>query len=197
MSDFWNKKFSTKHYLYGTNPNGFIKEFIDNNSPRSILFPAEGEGRNAVYAARKGWKVTAFDTSTVAKEKALNLANVNNVSIDYLLTDIDNFNPEEKFDVIAISYFHLYENARKEFHKKLVSHLRPSGYVILECYSKEHSNTSGPDDIDMRYDLDELITDFHDFEIEYSACKEVIQNEGVHHQGKSNIIQIIAKKLVD
>lgn len=64
MNDFWNERFAAKEYVYGTDPNSFYKEQLLLLETGSVLFPAEGEGRNAVYAAKLGWDVTAFDSST-------------------------------------------------------------------------------------------------------------------------------------
>lgn len=74
MKDFWDKRYSETEYAYGVQPNTYIKQNIDKLSPGTILFPAEGEGGNAVYAAKEGWQVTAFDNSEVAKTKDLKLA---------------------------------------------------------------------------------------------------------------------------
>ena len=72
MQDFWNKRYKQKEYAYGEQPNRFFKEQIQNLSPGKALFPAEGEGRNAVYAAQLGWEVEAFDISEEGKNKANN-----------------------------------------------------------------------------------------------------------------------------
>ena len=63
MKEFWDSRYREKEYAYGIEPNEFFKEFIDNNNPGKILLPGEGEGRNAVYSASKGWQVDAFDYS--------------------------------------------------------------------------------------------------------------------------------------
>ena len=61
-----------EEYAYGITPNVFFKETIENYDLKGeILLPAEGEGRNAVYAAKNGLKVTAFDISREGKNKAL------------------------------------------------------------------------------------------------------------------------------
>jgi len=60
-------------------PNHFFKEELDNVKPGNILLPAEGEGRNAVYAAKLGWNVLAFDDSASGKKKAKKLAEENNI----------------------------------------------------------------------------------------------------------------------
>ena len=61
MKEFWNERYSQEAYAYGTEPNAFFKSRIDQLSPGKLLLPAEGEGRNAVYAATKGFEVSAYD----------------------------------------------------------------------------------------------------------------------------------------
>lgn len=61
MEAFWNNRYKEKEFAYGIAPNQFFKESINKLKIKgTILLPAEGEGRNAVYAAKKGLKVTAF-----------------------------------------------------------------------------------------------------------------------------------------
>ena len=74
MKEMWNQRYAEHELVYGEAPNTFLKAFIDREEPGSILLPAEGEGRNAVYAASMGWEVFAMDFSTVAQEKALRRA---------------------------------------------------------------------------------------------------------------------------
>jgi hypothetical protein len=58
LSDFWNQRYSDEDFADSTEPNLFFKEHIERLTPGKILIPAEGEGRNAVDAARLGWDVT-------------------------------------------------------------------------------------------------------------------------------------------
>lgn len=74
MKNFWDDRYSAKDYIYGTQPNQFFKEQIDKLKAGKIMMLGEGEGRNAVYAAMRGWQVDAIDSSPVAREKAVNLA---------------------------------------------------------------------------------------------------------------------------
>ncbi len=83
MKDFWNERYAAREYVYGKKPNQYFKKNIDGLTPVKILLPCKGEGRNAVYAAQKGWDVEAIDFSVEGKKKALSLALKNNVSINY------------------------------------------------------------------------------------------------------------------
>jgi len=99
MTDFWNERFGAEEYAYGTAPNQYYKEQLDKLLPGKILFPAEGEGRNAVFAAKLGWQVTAFDPSIEGKRKAEKLATENSVSIDYRIDNYENVSfPANHFD---------------------------------------------------------------------------------------------------
>lgn len=61
MKEFWNRRYREKEFAYGIEPNEFLKEQLAQLPPGRILFPGEGEGRNAVYAAQLGWQVNSFD----------------------------------------------------------------------------------------------------------------------------------------
>src|SRR6478735_10933655 len=92
----WNERYNKTGFAYGELPNIFLKEQLEKLKAGKILFPAEGEGRNAVFAAKLGWNVSAFDISVEGKNKALQLAETNNVTIDYRLGELQalNFYPE-------------------------------------------------------------------------------------------------------
>ena len=94
--DFWNSRYSEKEFAYGTDPNEFFKEQIDKIIPGRAIFLGEGEGRNAVYAAKLGWQVDAVDFSSSAKDKALKLAKENNVKINYVVSDLNDYDFKRK-----------------------------------------------------------------------------------------------------
>src|SRR5687768_5721230 len=77
----WNERYSKHEFAYGEQPNNYLKEQLEKLDVGTILFPAEGEGRNAVFAAKLGWTVSAFDISVEGKNKALRLAKTNKVKI--------------------------------------------------------------------------------------------------------------------
>jgi ubiquinone/menaquinone biosynthesis C-methylase UbiE len=90
MNDFWNERYASKDYVYGKEPNQYFKEQLKKLPPGKILLPAEGEGRQAIFAAKNEWNVTAFDLSTKGKDKADKLAKVNNVNINYIIASFQN-----------------------------------------------------------------------------------------------------------
>ncbi|MEQ1588316.1 MAG: class I SAM-dependent methyltransferase [Cyclobacteriaceae bacterium] len=198
----WNDRYSKEEFAYGINPNNFLKEQVEKVMAGTILFPAEGEGRNAVFAARLGWEVSAFDISVEGKKKALQLAEANNVTIDYQVGELQslNYNPEQ-FDVIALIYAHFPAASKSVYHKTLDRYLRRGGLVIFEAFSKRHleyiaknEKVGGPKDEAMLFSMDELKTDFANYEIIELVEKEIELSEGLFHNGKGSVIRFVGRK---
>ncbi len=202
MKDFWNERYNQTEYLYGEEPNNFFKESIDKLTPGRILLPAEGEGRNAVYAASRGWQVEAFDQSAQGQVKATQLADKAGVSISYTLSE--GIHPDyslESFDVIAFIYTHTAPDIRTTFHSDLLPYLKSGGKVILEGFSKGHyqhqqsnPHAGGPREKDMLYSLEEIPLLLPNLGIILLSEVEIILSEGVAHKGEASVIRYIGKK---
>ena len=137
--DRWNDRYSADEFAYGEQPNNYLREQLMQLDTGTILFPAEGEGRNAVFAAKLGWKVSAFDISIEGKNKALQLAENNNVSIDYQVGELQELDYKaEQFDAIALIYAHFPSAIKSTYHKILSNYLRNGGLLIFEAFSKKH-----------------------------------------------------------
>ena len=202
MKDFWNERYNTEEFIYGENPNEFLKEKTQDILPGKILFPCEGEGRNAVFAAQLGWEVSAFDLSESGKEKAALLAQKNNVQVKYIVSDIDNISyPEQSFNSLALIYAHFHADLRKQYHQKLASYLKKGGILIIEAFSKQHTenqkrnpSVGGPKNSEMLYEIDDLVGDFEGFDIVEVYETTIELNEGNYHKGKASVIRILAVK---
>ncbi|WP_316847637.1 class I SAM-dependent methyltransferase [Pedobacter psychrodurus] len=200
--DRWNDRYSTDEFAYGEEPNHYLKEQLIKLDTGSILFPAEGEGRNAVFAAKLGWQVSAFDISKEGKNKALQLASNNKVSIDYQVGALETLEySAEQFDAIALIYAHFPASIKSSYHKTLSKYLRKGGLVIFEAFSKKHldylaknEKVGGPKEIDMLFSTDELKSDFPDFEIITLEEKEIELNEGLFHNGQGSVIRFVGQK---
>jgi len=195
--EFWNERYSSIEFVYGTEPNIFFKDELDKLKTGNILMLGEGEGRNAVYAAVKGWEVDAVDFSTIAKDKALKLADKNSVNIHYELDDLSKYKPKSNYyDTAAIIFLHLNPTIRSEVHSRVVDSLKPGGTLILEVYEKEQlgKDSGGPQNINMLYSKKELEADFADMNIIELQKRIVILNESQHHSGEAAVLRLIAVK---
>lgn len=202
-TDRWNERYSKEEFAYGEQPNDFLKEQLAKLSVGSILFPAEGEGRNAVFAAKMGWNVSAFDISIEGKNKALRLAEANQVSIDYQVRELQNLDFEPlQFDTIALIYAHFPANIKSSIHQTLDKYLRRGGIIIFEAFSKNHleyiaknEKVGGPKELAMLFSKEELQADFKNYEIIELTEKVIELNEGIFHNGQGSVIRFIGRKI--
>ncbi len=193
----WNNRYKVEEYVYGREPNNFFKSEIIQLDPGELLLPAEGEGRNAVFAASLGWKTTAFDFSKNGKAKALKLAYENKVSIHYDLASFDEINyGSEQFDCVGLVFVHIPLNKREEFFYKLISYLKPGGTIIFEAFSKEQlvNRTGGPSDEKLLYSKSELENIFKSLNSYDISMVDTNLNEGLLHNGKSSLIRMTGTK---
>lgn len=203
MKKFWDERYNTSTYAYGENPNVFFKQELLKYKPGKLLMPAEGEGRNAVFAAKNGWQVEAFDMSDIAKEKALQLAAKNNCFVSYVVGDLGGLTyPVEHFDAIGLIYAHFTAGQRNLFHKKLTGFLKKGGLVILEAFSKNHPayqsmdpSVGGPGNIDSLLSLEDIRTDFEGFESLVLEELIIELTEGSCHVGTGSVVRFVGRKL--
>lgn len=198
MKNFWDTRYDRETYSYGIDPNDFLVHHLDYLKPKGkILCLSEGEGRNAIYLAKKGFLVEAVDFSVQAQKKAMSLAKENNVNITYHVADLNDFElGENEWDAVISISAHLDSRLRNRLHTKIRKGLKQDGIFLLEGYNKDQINndTGGPKDVDMLFSLEELHHDFNGFNILHS--KDLIRDvtEGDCHGGLAAVSQFIAKK---
>ena len=200
----WNERYQQEAFAYGTQPNRFLEEQLLPIPPGAILLPAEGEGRNAVFAAKLGWDVSAFDISEEGRKKAEKLAVKNEVELDYSVGGLDqqNYKPAQ-FDVVALIYAHFPAAIKSTYHRELATYVKPGGYLIFEAFSKAHLSyvtadpaVGGPKDIESLFSLEEIQTDFRDFDFQLLNEVVIDLSEGLYHNGKGAVIRFVAQKLL-
>ncbi len=193
---FWNDKFGKVDYLYGLDPNAFIKSKLElMNNKKEVLCLGEGEGRNAIFLAKEGFEVTAIDASDIGLDKLKYRANDECLNVHCINMDLNNWNDEKKYDVIIATYLHMFEEDRNSLFNKIENNLNKGGYFIAEFFSKEQLNykSGGPKALDLLYDLS-------DFENVFTSCKKDITKEIVHldegigHQGEASVIRVVVNK---
>lgn len=198
----WDDRYSSEEFAYGKEPNNYFKEQLEKLNPGAVLFPAEGEGRNAVFAAKLGWKTSAFDISEEGKNKALKLAEKNNVSIDYQVGELETLDfHTAQFDAIVLIYAHFPAEIKSKIHKQLDKLLRKDGIIIFEAFSKKHleylainNKVGGPKDIESLFSIEEIKADFPNYEIIELEEKEIELSEGLFHNGTGSVIRFIGRR---
>ncbi len=197
MKEFWNERFASPEYVYGIAPNAFFKEQLDRLPPGKILMPADGEGRNGVYAATRGWEVVARDISEEGKKKAEKLAATNKVTLEYQIGDFEEMLLQPGyFDCVGLIFAHFQVGKRALFHKKIVEALKPGGFVILEGFHKTQlgNPSGGPKELGLLFSEEELKSDFSGLSELQIIRQELILHEGAFHEGVASVIRLTGRK---
>lgn len=197
--NFWDQTFSAAGYKYGTAPNAFLVWQAPRLPPQSeVLVPGDGEGRNGVWLAQQGHRVTAMDSSSVGLQKAQTLAAERGVALHTVLGDLADWAPAPaSFDAVVLTFVHLPPAMRADAHRRLAAALRPGGLLLLEAFHPlqlQHSS-GGPKDAAMLYSPELLRADFGDTLDELLAWQgEVTLEEGPGHQGRAHVTRWIGRK---
>ncbi|MFY8004787.1 MAG: class I SAM-dependent methyltransferase [Chitinophagaceae bacterium] len=197
-SAFWNNRYSEEAFAYGIKPNYFLKRMLPfSNTNQTMLFPAEGEGRNAVFAATKGWKVTAFDISEVGKEKALRLAASKLVTIQYDIADYERFSyTSNSFDAVGLFFTHASPAIFAMLCRKVSEVLKPGGILFANLFSTNQltKKTGGPKQADWLLTTQLMGGYFPDFHFQHLKETTINLQEGKYHNGLASVIEVIAQK---
>lgn len=198
MENNWNEFFNSKEYMYGEEPNVFIQQhaFRLEKSQKVIAF-AEGEGRNAVFLAKRGHKITAIDYADSGLQKTKKLAqkyavDVRTKKVDLLVDSV----PSEKYDAAIMVFGHFHRDAQKIIFNKMKNAIKPEGIMMLEVYSKDQLNygTGGPANLDMLYEPKDILTWCEGHEVIHFFYGEQERVEGKAHTGLAHVIQLVLRK---
>ncbi len=194
----WDEKYSNSQFIYGSSPNDFLRENVHHFVPEGkILCIAEGEGRNAVWLAELGFKVTAVDASEVGLAKGRALAKSKGVSVHWVHADLQDYNPGTKaWDGVVAIFAHLPPDLRSRVHADCVESLKMGGVLLLEAYTPEQLNfrTGGPTNVDWLMSPELLQNELQGltFERLQKIEREII--EGIGHTGMGSVVQVIGRR---
>lgn len=202
MREFWNQKFADTTYKYGERPNVFLTEQVGHIKPGAqVLVPGDGEGRNGVWLAERGFAVTSVDCSDVGLDKTRALAVRRGVQLATILADLTAWSPEaDSADAVVVSYLHLPSAQRPTVMAHLAQALRPGGVLILEAFHPRQLGLSsgGPKDVDMLYTLEALQGDLGEAGLvgdDIVALEGLVTlNEGPFHQGPAQVTRWVWRK---
>jgi SAM-dependent methyltransferase len=204
LREFWNARYAGDGYAYGKAPNEFLVQCLPRlqSLPHGacVLCLADGEGRNGVWLASRGFAVTSVDIAEEGLRKAAALAERAGVALQTIQGDITAFElGRDRWDAIVSIFLHLPAKARRALHRRCVDALRPGGLFVFEAYSPEQLalGTGGPKEI-------ELLPTLADVESEFAACDDATIDhrfsgvrrvvEGPLHNGDGHVVQLVVRK---
>lgn len=133
----WDEAYARPSFIFGKAPAKFLAENFDYLPTGSkVLDMGMGEGRNAVFLARKGHKVTGIDISSVAIKKSRMLAKEYGVQIKGIIATLDKYKfPKQSFDAIICFYY-----VDRKLVEKMKTWLKPGGLIIFEAYTEKQKS---------------------------------------------------------
>lgn len=196
-SEFWDQRFGAEEYVYGTDPNRFLAETLSRYvpPPADVIELGAGEGRNAVFFAKQGYRVTALDYSVEGIEKTKRLADALGVSVETVHADVLRWRPERQWDAVLIAFLHLPPPDRPRLYRKIRDLLVPGGVFVAEWFRPEQITggfrSGGPPRIEMMVTEEELRAAFPEAGIRLLESVTRTLEEGDHHAGPAAVVRLV------
>jgi SAM-dependent methyltransferase len=196
-AEFWDNRYATPDFVFGTQPNDFLRSIADQIPSGPVLCLAEGEGRNAVFLAERGHAVTATDLSATGLAKARALAARRGVALATEVADLATYAiaPGAWSGIVAI-FMHLPPSLRRDVLGRAAAGLQPGGVFVMEAYNPAQlaNNTGGPKDVALLPTLAQLRDELRGLEIVHGVERERDVQEGGGHTGLSAVVQVLARR---
>ncbi|TCJ11881.1 class I SAM-dependent methyltransferase [Parasulfuritortus cantonensis] len=194
----WDQRYDREEYVYGTAPNDFLVASVGRlRTGGRVLCLGEGEGRNGVWLAGQGFRVTGLDASAVGLAKAHRLAEQAGVEIETRQVDLAQADlGSAEWDAVVSIFCHLPPDLRRRVHAGVVRALRPGGVLVLEAYTPAQLDhgTGGPPHAAMMMDLATLAEELSGLEFEHAVELRREVREGQGHFGLGAVVQVVARK---
>ncbi|MQA96296.1 MAG: methyltransferase domain-containing protein [Streptosporangiales bacterium] len=155
----WDRRYASAELVWTAGPNRFVAEELPGLVPGAALDLAAGEGRNAIWLAERGWRVTALDFSAVALGKGRRIAAERGAEVDWVEADVRAYvPPAEAYDLVLIAYLHLPSADFAGVLHRAVDAVSPGGTLFLIGHDRSNltEGYGGPSDPDVLYAVDEL-----------------------------------------
>lgn len=197
----WDERYSEAGFAFGTEVNDFLEEEYQRIAAGGkVLCLAEGEGRNAVFLAQKGYQVTGIDSSKVGLDKAQQLAKDNGVTIETQVVDLADYKlGEQQWDAIVSIWVHMPTALRQQIHAQVASALKPGGVFIVEAYTEQQLTldaVGGPSATEKQRfgSLATLRSELATLDEMVGIEQQRMVSEGSRHQGLSAVVQFVGYK---
>ena len=195
----WEQRFGADGYLYGTEPNEFLREHVGSLPRGRVLCVAEGEGRNAVFLACQGFEVSSIDLTEAGVAKTRRLATQRGVNVEAATGDLATADLGiQSWNGIVSIFAHLPPAIRRDLHRRVVDALAPDGVFLLEAYTPNQigRGTGGPPVAELAMTLADLRRELDGLEFAHAVEieRQVVEGEG--HTGIGSVVQVIARRPV-
>lgn len=178
----WDERYRASELVWSAGPNQFVEGELSDLPPGRAVDLAAGEGRNAIWLARRGWQVTAVDFSRVGLDKGRTMAG--DLPVTWVHADATSWVADAPYDLCVIAYLQLPETERRAAVRHGYAALRVGGTFLLVAHDSTNltEGTGGPQDPAVLMTADDVLTDLGGeiFEVQH-AGRVARQVEGTEH----------------
>jgi len=184
-ADAWDERYAASELVWSAEPNQFVAQECADLPPGRAVDLAAGEGRNAIWLARRGWQVTAVDFSAVALDKGARLAG--DTAVEWVVGDATRWRSEAPVDLAVIAYLQLPAAARRAASRNAVESLRRGGTFLLVAHDSTNlaEGTGGPQDPAVLMTAEDVLADLDGFDVDVVRAGRVAREvvAGDDHRG--------------
>jgi SAM-dependent methyltransferase len=166
----WNRRWAGEERVHAsTAPSRFLVAEVADLRPGTALDLACGAGRNAVWLAGQGWRVTAVDFSGVALRMARSLAAERRVEVEWIEADVVAWTPPARaYDLVCVFYLQLPASERPGALALAASAVRPGGTLLVIGHDLLNltEGWGGPTQPDVLFTPDDVVAEIGDLRIE-------------------------------
>lgn len=146
---FWDARYGSAHSLWSGKPNGGLVAEAGDLEPGTALDAGAGEGADAIWLARRGWRVTAVDISGVALDRAAAHAAAAGDDVAGLIqwrrADLLDWTPPERaYDLVTAQYLHLPARERRALYARLAAAVADRGTLLIVGHHPADMGTTMP-----------------------------------------------------
>ena len=172
-------------------PNALLVETVQGLKPGAALDADMGEGRNAIYLAQQGWKVTGVDVAEKAMAYAQGRAHKLGVPLTTEAADMAKYDwGTNKWDLIVLSYA-----GGREYAARVKKALKPGGLVVIEAFHMDATEKLQVVDGDYRvfFKTDELKKLYGDVGLQIVRYEEPVGTADFTKQ-QLRLVKLVARK---
>lgn len=160
----WDERYAASGLVWSAEPNRFVADECADLPPGRAADLGAGEGRNAIWLARRGWSVTAVDFSRVALDKGKQLAG--DTDVTWVCSDVTTWRPDTPVDLVVIAYLQLAAAQRRAAVRGGFEALRPGGTFVLVAHDSTNltEGTGGPQDPAVLMTAEDVLADLADLD---------------------------------
>lgn len=173
----WDQRYSDEERVWSVEPNVFVAQYLADRAPGAAIDLGAGEGRNAVWLARRGWNVTAVDFSAVGLAKARAMAREAQVELATVVAAVESFEPTVPVDLVLLCYLQIPDAEQRRLLHRVARWLNPGGAVFVVAHDKSNieAGHGGPQDPGVCYSVEQTVAALDGLEVEFA---EVLDRDG-------------------